>query len=586
MFATMSLQRVAWLILFTAFAALLCHSWYGPDIWYHLTWGRDLWTSSSWAPIQHTLIRQPAEANPYWLFQLVMHTSYERGGIVLGSAVLAMAWVGVLTLWLSLSQALNKPLIGQFILLCLILTLQLRFEHRPEVFSYLFLLLTMRWFLKADPNDESGREFAHLFIIQMLWTNTHSYFALGPILASAYLVASLIGKSGDLRRAVVALVVSGLASLATPFGWRNWTSIWSYMQIGQKLRDFNAELFPPAFSLQYWPYALYWFLFLVIAVLLLRSVWLKRLDFAWFAAFGGLLLSSQAARNIPLLMVMGAPLLADLPRLEAREIYARLSATIAAALALILLQATVTSRLHRSIGSLGSFGVRLEPSAYPVAATEFLKKQGFHGRLFTDSYDGGYVEYHIPEVQVAGDSYFSDPNLTLAFFNATRDPEFLAQLHQKLRFDAFLINVENLEILDALLNDPNLVLVHADSHRALFYLKGQSSAYENQSVAAKSTYYRDEDLRNWNNAIGVITWSAVFRKYRWRQPMLKVLQDIEAARNVPSAVLRNSMRFAEETKDHEMAQLNLALVSRLHETEPGQKEEILQLERNLRACCF
>jgi hypothetical protein len=115
--------------------------------------------------------------------------------------------------------------------------------------------------------------------------------------------------------------------------------------------------------------------------------------------------------------------------------------------------------------SLASFGFHLERASYPIGVVEYLKAHDFHGRVFCDSYDGGYVEYQMPQVEIAGDSYFSNVPMTLKFFSAIKDPAALTALDSQLGFDALIINVENLEVIQALEQNPTWNLVYIDSHR-------------------------------------------------------------------------------------------------------------------------
>mgnify|MGYP003395776854 CR=1 FL=1 len=44
------MYRLNWLLLMLWMLLLLAHSWYGPDIWYHLFWGRELVEFGRWIP--------------------------------------------------------------------------------------------------------------------------------------------------------------------------------------------------------------------------------------------------------------------------------------------------------------------------------------------------------------------------------------------------------------------------------------------------------------------------------------------------------------------------------------------------------
>src|SRR6185503_14000255 len=73
--------------VFLLLILLLWHSWFGPDIWYHLSWGRSLVQNFSFLPVTRTLISQPVYANTYWLFQIAMYALMSAGGIYAISAI-------------------------------------------------------------------------------------------------------------------------------------------------------------------------------------------------------------------------------------------------------------------------------------------------------------------------------------------------------------------------------------------------------------------------------------------------------------------------------------------------------------------
>src|SRR6185437_136848 len=145
------MKRRAWLVAFIGpglmMLLFLCHSWFGPDIWYHLTWGRSLVTTVSFLPTTQTLIPQPIFANTYWLFQSLIYLSYQTGGPYLVSFIFAFVWLAIFTLWLKLS-GLWRHALGPWLSLGFVICCQLRFEHRPESFSYLLLMIFL-WRLCA-----------------------------------------------------------------------------------------------------------------------------------------------------------------------------------------------------------------------------------------------------------------------------------------------------------------------------------------------------------------------------------------------------------------------------------------------------
>jgi hypothetical protein len=96
-----------------------------------------------------------------------------------------------------------------------------RTEVRPEIFSYLFaaLFFWILWYWRKG--QINPKWLLALPVLQLIWVNTHIYFILGPCLVGLFLLERIIRKLRDralsLKRAVLILILTGLASLATPF---------------------------------------------------------------------------------------------------------------------------------------------------------------------------------------------------------------------------------------------------------------------------------------------------------------------------------------------------------------------------------
>jgi len=144
------------------------------DLWLHLAVGKYIVQNLS---IPHsdffssTIVNTPW-INHEWLFQVM---GFE-GLINLRSSVICLSFVFLLFLGYY-KERLFFPV---FILLLVLLVYQLRMTLRPDIFSILFLTtyviilgtyLDRRWSLGI------------LIVVQILWTNTHGFFIIGPGLA-------------------------------------------------------------------------------------------------------------------------------------------------------------------------------------------------------------------------------------------------------------------------------------------------------------------------------------------------------------------------------------------------------------------
>jgi len=518
---------------------LLFHSWHGPDIWYHLTWGRDLVDFGRFLPKPPVLLTQPIPANGYWLFQSLMYLAYKLGGIYLVSAIFALVWLAVAALWLKISGMWRRPL-GLWFCAAFVVVMQLRFEQRPEVFSYLFLTLMM-W-LGTRP------KIWPLFVVQILWTNCHGFFVLGPVLAAAL----IYHRERNWHRALA--VGAGLlaATLINPFGYKVWSTVLLYLKFGGALKDLNHELMMPAIWPLYWPAAVFWLAWLATLAMIVHSLARRVNLIPALLAIGGLYLGGSAIRNMPLLFLL-APLLWSEFRYEGP---ARLKLPMTAALtslALALCGAVVFGRYHGWTGSLSTFGVKLEKSSYPIGATEYLQQGRFQGKMFNDSYDGGYLEFHLNGVEIAGDSYFTDAAQTRRFFDAIKQPSALMKLTSELRFDVLLINIENTDIMNQLLDSKDWVPAYADSHRTLFV-----NRFSNPHLSgdlAKFTYYTGENLRQWTYEYGVVSWMVLAFQRQNAALLKKIVSDLRSAPVIPADAYNIAVKYVSLSQDEETAQV-------------------------------
>ncbi|MGZ3722194.1 MAG: hypothetical protein ACXVA9_04640, partial [Bdellovibrionales bacterium] len=520
---------------------LLCHSWFGPDIWYHLTWGQSLIAYRKLLPDTQVLLAQPIVANGYWLFQIIVTEIMQMGGIVAVSALFMVLWSAIACLWVKETEAKNFPFSGPLVFLGFIVCAQLRFEARPEIFSYFFLICEIVSLRQLDLQQRLNfKSLTTLFVLQALWTNCHGYFVLGPLLGFAMIASLAVDrdrfKIPALKRALAITAVLIAGSFVSPFPLGNWDAVVAYMGVSRGLRELNTELQPPALFSLYWPLMVFWLLWITATLFGLFQLTRRRESFAAFLALAGSLLAVQATRNIPLFLLMSAPLLRlILLRWKPARI-PQAMVFLPSAIAALICVFVVRGDYHKSISSLGTFGIHLESSAYPIGATEFLRETQFRGKLFCDSYDGGYLEYHLPDIQISGDSYFSDPETTLNFFAAIRDPSSLRGLDARLHFDALLINIENQAVVDWLWSDPQWYLVYADSHRVLYSRRPRLDGLPASPESA--IFYRGEDLTHWTYAFAMNTWAGMALKYKNPALMRALVKNIGTSPKVPSPVIR------------------------------------------------
>ena len=309
------LRWLSWAAVAAPLALLLCHEWFGPDIWYHLYLGGRIAQTLTAQPPDRLLLQQPDFINFYWLFQLIVRGAYTLGGLYPVSLLFLVLWGAIAAAWLRTTGTLRAGGIGPWLALVAVLVCQVRFEQRPEIASYLFLALQIcwlsRWKMERAPSRGSLLRFAG---VEALWANMHGYFVFGPLIVALRLaVAYFNGEAGPGRRGLWQLLgLTLLATIAPPFGLRNWQEVavlWHFFgTMHHQIQEFLPPFEWPQTDL--WSIRLFWAYWLV---LLGAGAWVARVAgrreaFALLLAAIGLGFSAQAVRNIPLAVLFGAPL--------------------------------------------------------------------------------------------------------------------------------------------------------------------------------------------------------------------------------------------------------------------------------------
>jgi hypothetical protein len=575
---------------FAPFAAIfiflglaLCHSWISPDIWYQLSWGRSLVENLSFLPTIKTLLVQPIFANVYWLFQIVVYELFQWGGIYLVSVLFLILWFAISAFWIAQTGVYRSPVLGAIVFLGFGLCVQTRFEARPEVFSFLFLSAMLLLASRIDVQKPlTSRLLIQLGIIQILWTNSHGYAALGPLIGVAMLLGLLWDRqkysSTEYLRGLKVVLLLIACSFVSPFGWGVWQTVIAFSGVSSSLRDLNAELMPLNPLSIYWPMQLFWAFWVSTTFWGFWSLLKRRDSFSAFLGLAGSALAIQAVRNGPLYFLLSAPVIEVMFKRASSWRLNSAWAVLPTAAALALSFAVINGSYFAKIRSLTTFGVHEEKSAYPIGAVKYLQDIHFKGRLFNDSYDGGYLEYHLPEVLIFGDSYFSDGPVTLSYFKAIREYSAFHRFDIEFHFDALLLNIENLDFLFALQADNQWKLVYADLHRLLFVRGVQ---FDQLSFNLDSTkFYDGEDLTQWTYEFGIVNWAGIALKDHSLPLMKKIVHDVSDAPAIPGNVIKYALIAAGKSGDKELLSAALKVSNKIfissEEDVPGINQVLTQ----------
>ncbi len=455
---------------------------YDPDLWQHLTVGREIWRTHS---IPHTQIwtwptHGSPDVLPSWLFRALLWPFWELGGL---HGVYAWRWLTTLVtfalLWRAARYAGGTGLVPVLALVWCALLWRARSQARPETFAAILAAAALLLLEARRAALRDGRPSRHawgLVPIAVAWANAHISYYLGFVLAGAHLLDDLLRRRAAARGLAIAMGVAALASFANPFGWRALAQPFEYFLSGRHEPIFSTigELQPID-----WSQALANGLPVFLALLVAGAVAHARRhgpDWAQLAIYLICLPQAFASqRFVGYLAVCAAPYFArDMGELVSGV---RWPAWLAApwrraALAATACVALVTPDLSRAPVQVGYGFVW---NQYPVRACDWIEAHDVRGRGFNPFSYGGYLLWRfypdstrLPfmDIHQAGTK-----QIRYEYAWAGQDSVAWRTLDQRWRFD-WVISMRGsssrVGLLDFLDADTTWALVFADDVAALY----------------------------------------------------------------------------------------------------------------------
>lgn len=158
------------------------------DLWLHLAMGKFI-VHHGYVPAADVLscsIAGRPWVNHEWLFQAVVYFIFNHfgaDGLILMQTVVVTLTLLVL---LFICYSKDKQMAVGLLLLLVLLVYQARFTIRPDIFSLLFFAVTI--FVLSWHLEKRWSVYLLLFI-QVLWSNMHGFFFLGPLIVALSLLS-------------------------------------------------------------------------------------------------------------------------------------------------------------------------------------------------------------------------------------------------------------------------------------------------------------------------------------------------------------------------------------------------------------
>ncbi|HQR38976.1 MAG TPA: tetratricopeptide repeat protein [Blastocatellia bacterium] len=424
-------DRVVAVLLFVTIVLFAIHKIVEYDLWWQLKMGDWVLTHGfpHTDPFSYAFPDRPW-IEMRWIYGIAINQLFTHFG--LNSLIVAKSVVVVLIfacVWIVDPEA---PVWARCLgIACALIAAHLRFLIRPELLTMLFVAFVL---LALCRYRSSGRR-AWIYVLpllQVIWTNTHTVFVLGPVTVAIFAIAEYGARWLPIRtmrdramapeRAKPLFVVAAasiLACFASPYfvqGALFPFQLFSQIQAGNTIREMITELQSP---FAYAGFTVFFMRYPIVVAISAFGFALNRRRIApgllalWCAY---LYLSAQSERNLSLFgFVAGVTVIANYgeawraesPWKHMRSI-AWISRVACALLALLAIPAVATDYYYRRIDPARRFGFGVADNRFPLRAVTFVDEQSLPQPILADLVASNYVLFdHGP------DSVFVDGRLEI-----------------------------------------------------------------------------------------------------------------------------------------------------------------------------
>jgi hypothetical protein len=515
------LGRGPWTVVLVVAAlvvvACVTYRIYDPDLWQHLTVGREIWRTHS---IPHTQLwtwptHGAPDVLPSWLFRALLWPFWAAGGV---HGVFVWRWLTTLAafalLWRAARHAGGTGLAPVVALVWCALFWRARSQARPETLAAILVaaeILLLEARRRALAEGRASRHAWGLVPIAILWANAHISYYLGFVVSGGYLFDDLFRRRSHARGIALAMLAAAAASLANPFGWRALAQPFEYFLTGRHEPIYSTigELQPIDWSVNIANGLPLFFLLLIGGAI--AHARRRGADAAQLVVLAVCLPQALASqRFVGYLAVCAAPFFArDVGEMAAglrwpewlRAAWPRalLAATTCVAIA-------VPELARPGIGP----GYGFVWNQYPVRACDWIEKHDVRGRAFNPFSYGGYLLWRfypdstrLPfmDIHQAGTK-----RIRYEYAWVSQDSVAWRTLDRRWRFDWIVLMRSagsSRDIVDVLDADSTWALTFADDV-AVVYLR------RNGSCSAQASAWRYHWLPGGTRALaelGERTWS-------------------------------------------------------------------------------
>ncbi len=383
------------------------------DTGFHLAAGRWILTNFSF-PVPDTFtytVNQNDYLDIQWLYQVILYIFYSMfsyAGLTVFNSIV------IISVFYLLLKRMNLYGVPVFLsLLCLLLcivSIQLRFSYRPEIITWLFMLLTLLVLDRYYYFNKNSLFF--LPVIMLLWVNMHGLFILGLLIIAAYLVSIFIDKKILDKNLLKWSLISIAAVFINPYfseGALFPFYLFTRLQKGNIFQQNITELQSPWTMSGLIGFELYLYYSIAILSFVLIFITYKKRSFHEFALLAAFFyISFSSFRNVPVFIIYAVYIIgvciSDMLKNKNPEKhhdkfirYEKTLSVIFTGIFLLICVRIITGAYYLSYNSEIKFGTGIDETVLPEQSAEFLDSNSLDGRIINKLEFGGWLDWRIKQ---------------------------------------------------------------------------------------------------------------------------------------------------------------------------------------------
>lgn len=349
-----------------------------------------------------------------WLFQVLVYSVYQVSGYR-GLSLFVLALIlCLIAMFLFRMRKEKIPLsILTFVLLIAFLVLEVRITLRPELFTFLFLTLSL--IVLEDYYFKRNNRLWTLPVIMLLWCNMHGLFILGFGLMGTCFISLLIHDRKIDRQFFLWMMITIAISFVNPYFYKGVIFPFELFTRFDTSNVFHEHIRELQSFYQLDNLYLKDVIFLAFLSLTLFSILLtfrKRTfhQFLLFFVFSALAIAS--IRNIALFAVISVPLLSVSLR-DVNDSYLKKTAgkytsmkhkvpgiilwVLMIIVPVMLIMRILTGSYYHDNKEYSKTGLGIDQRQLPEKAAAFLIRENLTGRILNGISLGGWLSWRIPQ---------------------------------------------------------------------------------------------------------------------------------------------------------------------------------------------